>query len=124
MLMWKPVVATSACALPMDVCMHGAEAEASTSIPASKTLFWRPAAGRLWFPVAAAIRPQRRASGQKIRSDFPELQISSEGSGIGPKEAYCQGNLNGGGKLLHIHTSTGNIELLKRTVSVSDRSPR
>jgi len=64
------------------------------------------------------------ASGQKIRSDFPELQISSEGSGIGPKEAYCQGNLNGGGKLLHIHTSAGNIELLKRTVSVSDRSPR
>lgn len=59
------------------------------------------------------------ASGQKIRSEFPGLQISSEGSEWA-KETYCQGNLNGGGRVLHIHTSTGNIELLKRTASVSD----
>jgi hypothetical protein len=77
--------------------------------------------GDLPVTVRAAID---MASGQKIYSEFPELQVSSEGPDFGPKETYCLGNLNGGGKVLHIHTSTGNIELLKRTIAMSDRRPR
>jgi DUF4097 and DUF4098 domain-containing protein YvlB len=80
---------------------------------------------RVYLPENLPVTVQAAidmASGQKIRSEFPSLQISSEGSG--PGEAWCTGNINGGGKVLHIHTSTGNIELLKRTVSVSDRNPR
>ena len=77
--------------------------------------------GNLPVTVQAAID---MASGQKIRSDFPSLQISYEGSGWGPKETYCQGDLNGGGRVLHIHTSTGNIELLKHTASLNDRNPK
>lgn len=79
---------------------------------------------RVYLPenLAVTIRAAiDMASGQKIHSDFPGLQISSEGPGWG---TYCTGNLNGGGKGLRIHTSTGNIELLKRTASVSDRNPR
>ena len=82
---------------------------------------------RVYLPADLPVTVQAAidmASWQKIRSEFPELQISSEGPDFGPKEAYCQGNLNGGGKVLHIHTSTGSIELLKRTVSTSDRRPR
>jgi len=64
------------------------------------------------------------AAGQKIHSDFPGLQVSYEGAGWGPKPSYCEGNLNGGGRVLHIHTSTGNIELLKLTASANDHNPR
>ncbi|HZR27867.1 MAG TPA: DUF4097 family beta strand repeat-containing protein [Terriglobales bacterium] len=81
---------------------------------------------RVYLPEDLPVTVQAAidmASGQRIHSEFPSLQISSEGPGWA-KETYCQGNINGGGKVLHIHTSTGNIELLKRTVSVSDRNPR
>jgi hypothetical protein len=46
-----------------------------------------------------------------IRSDFDELKISKPTSGsIGPREVYADGSLNGGGPVLHVHTTTGNIE--------------
>lgn len=48
------------------------------------------------------------ARGEGIHSDFPELKITSSGS-MGPREAYAEGSLYGGGPLLHVHTSTGNI---------------
>jgi DUF4097 and DUF4098 domain-containing protein YvlB len=82
---------------------------------------------RVYIPenLAVTIRAAiDMASGQKIHSDFSALQISSEGPDFGPKETFCEGNLNGGGKMLQIHTSTGNIMLLKRTASANDRNPR
>lgn len=48
------------------------------------------------------------ARGDGIRSDFPELKITNSGD-VGPREAYAEGSLNGGGPVLHVHTSTGNI---------------
>ena len=51
------------------------------------------------------------ATGHSIRSDFPEVRITSEGSDYGPREIYGQGAINGGGPLLKIRTTSGNIEL-------------
>jgi DUF4097 and DUF4098 domain-containing protein YvlB len=46
--------------------------------------------------------------GEGIHSDFPELKIVSSSS-VGPREAYAEGSLYGGGPLLHVHTSAGSI---------------
>jgi DUF4097 and DUF4098 domain-containing protein YvlB len=46
--------------------------------------------------------------GEGIHSDFPELKIVSSSS-MGPREAYAEGSLYGGGPVLHVHTSTGTI---------------
>jgi len=54
------------------------------------------------------------AFGHKIRSDFPELKITSEGGEYGPKTMYAEGNLNGGGPGLKVMTNLGNIEFRKR----------
>ena len=53
------------------------------------------------------------AMGHKIKSDFPELKITSEGGNWGPKEIFAVGQINGGGPLLKISTTLGNIELRK-----------
>ena len=46
-----------------------------------------------------------------IHSELPGLRISSEGD-YGPREVSAEGNLNGGGPLLKLHTSTGKIQLI------------
>jgi DUF4097 and DUF4098 domain-containing protein YvlB len=46
--------------------------------------------------------------GEGIQSDFPELKIVSSNA-VGTREAYAEGSLYGGGPLLHVHTTTGNI---------------
>jgi hypothetical protein len=53
------------------------------------------------------------AQGHKIRSDFPELKVTSEGGEWGPKEVYASGQINGGGPILKLHTTLGNIEVRK-----------
>ena len=50
------------------------------------------------------------ANGHQIRSEFPDLKISSEGGNYGPKNYYAQGALNGGGPVLRVRTMSGNIE--------------
>lgn len=50
------------------------------------------------------------ASGKGIRSDFPELKISTEGGDFGPKTMYADGVLNGGGPMLKVRTTIGQIE--------------
>jgi hypothetical protein len=50
------------------------------------------------------------ANGHQIRSDFPDLKITTDGGNYGPKNYYAQGSLNGGGALLRVHTMSGNIE--------------
>jgi hypothetical protein len=49
------------------------------------------------------------ASGHRILSDFPEIKVSSEGGQWGPKLVTAEGNLNGGGPVLKVRTSMGNI---------------
>jgi hypothetical protein len=54
------------------------------------------------------------ANGHKIISDFQELKITSDGGDYGPRTIYGNGPINGGGPLLKLSTSNGNI-ILKRT---------
>lgn len=51
------------------------------------------------------------AGGHHIRSDFPELKITSQGGEYGPRSTYAEGRLNGGGPTLRIRTTSGDIEL-------------
>ena len=47
-----------------------------------------------------------------IHSDLPGIRIQSEGSDYGPREMFAEGNLNGGGPMLKLHTSTGKIQFI------------
>lgn len=47
-------------------------------------------------------------SGSGIHSDFPELKITSSGQ-YGPKAMYAEGALNGGGPMLRVRTTIGQI---------------
>jgi len=53
------------------------------------------------------------ANGHHIRSDFPEIQVSSEGGEYGPKTVTAEGSLNGGGPVLKVRTTTGDIRILR-----------
>jgi hypothetical protein len=60
--------------------------------------------------VAISIRAEiELANGHTIRTDFPDLHISTEGGNWGPKTVRAEGSLNGGGPLLKVQTNTGNI---------------
>ncbi len=49
------------------------------------------------------------ANGHRITSEFPDIHVSSEGGQWGPKTYTAEGKLNGGGPILKVHTSTGDI---------------
>jgi hypothetical protein len=53
------------------------------------------------------------AFGHKITSDFGDLKTSSEGGQWGPKTIYAEEVLNGGGPLLKVRTTIGNIFIRK-----------
>jgi DUF4097 and DUF4098 domain-containing protein YvlB len=61
--------------------------------------------------VRAAVEAARSYG---IRSEFGELKISSPTANLGPREFYAEGNLNGGGPILHVHTTAGNIEIKRQ----------
>lgn len=61
----------------------------------------------LGLNIRAAVEVSR---GYGIRSEFGELKISSPTHDVGPREVYAEGSLNGGGPVLHVHTTAGNIE--------------
>jgi DUF4097 and DUF4098 domain-containing protein YvlB len=48
-------------------------------------------------------------NGHRITSDFPDLHIRSEGDQWGPKTISAEGKLNGGGPVLKVRTTTGDI---------------
>ncbi len=50
------------------------------------------------------------ANGKGIVSAFPGLAITSEGGNYGPKSMYGEGQLNGGGPILRVRTTIGQIE--------------
>jgi DUF4097 and DUF4098 domain-containing protein YvlB len=71
-------------------------------------------AGDITVYIASDVAINVRASvdmgnGHRITSDFQDIHVSSEGGGYGPKELTAEGRLNGGGPLLKVHTSTGDI---------------
>jgi len=49
------------------------------------------------------------ASGHTISSDFPQIRVLSEGGQWGPKQVSAEGSLNGGGPVLKVRTTMGNI---------------
>ena len=51
------------------------------------------------------------ATGQGIMSALPGLAITSEGGNYGPKSMYAEGQLNGGGPILRVRTTIGQIDI-------------
>lgn len=71
-------------------------------------------AGDITVYLAANMRVTLRASieaasGHRIVSDFPEIRVSSEGGQWEPKLVSAEGSLNGGGPVLKVRTTMGNI---------------
>jgi len=60
--------------------------------------------------VAISIRASvDLGSGHRISSDFSDIHIQSEGGQWGPKTLTAEGTLNGGGPVLKVRTTTGDI---------------
>lgn len=51
------------------------------------------------------------ANGHNIHTDFSEIRVSSEGGDYEPKTVTAEGNLNGGGPVLKVRTTTGDITI-------------
>lgn len=60
--------------------------------------------------LAISIRAEVEVStGHGIRSEFPDIHVSSEGGQWVPKTVTAEGQLNGGGPVLKVRTNSGNI---------------
>jgi DUF4097 and DUF4098 domain-containing protein YvlB len=72
-------------------------------------------AGDITVYVAANVKLSIRASievanGHRIQSEFPEIRITTEGGDdYGSKTVTAEGDLNGGGPVLKVRTTTGDI---------------
>jgi DUF4097 and DUF4098 domain-containing protein YvlB len=71
-------------------------------------------AGDITVYIAADVAVSVRASvelgnGHHIRSDFPDIHIASEGNPWEAKTLHAEGSLNGGGPVLKVRTTTGDI---------------
>jgi DUF4097 and DUF4098 domain-containing protein YvlB len=71
-------------------------------------------AGDITVYIANDVAINVRASvdmgnGHHITSDFSDILIASEGDKWGPKTLTAEGKLNGGGPILKVHTSSGDI---------------
>jgi DUF4097 and DUF4098 domain-containing protein YvlB len=72
------------------------------------------AAGDITVYLAPNVNISVRASievanGHSIRSDFPDIRVTTEGGDYGPKTLTAEGSLNGGGPVLKVRTTTGDI---------------
>ncbi len=72
------------------------------------------AAGDITVYIASDVALSVRASvdlgnGHHITSDFPDIHIASEGNQWGPRTLNAEGKLNGGGPVLKVRTTTGDI---------------
>jgi DUF4097 and DUF4098 domain-containing protein YvlB len=72
------------------------------------------AAGDITVYIAADVAVSVRASvdlgnGHHITSDFADIHVKSEGDQWGPRTLNAEGNLNGGGAVLKVRTTTGDI---------------
>lgn len=72
------------------------------------------AAGDITVYIAPNVAVNVRANvdlgnGHHITSEFPEIHVHSEGDQWGPKTLSADGMLNGGGPLLKVRTTTGDI---------------
>lgn len=63
-------------------------------------------ASDLAISIRAAIE---LANGHNIHTDFSDIHVATEGGQWGPKTVTAEGQLNGGGPVLKVRTSSGNI---------------
>ena len=75
-------------------------------------------AGDITVYIASDVAINVRASvdmgtGHRISSDFSDIRVHSEGDQWGPKTLTAEGKLNGGGPLVKVHTSSGDICIRK-----------
>jgi hypothetical protein len=71
-------------------------------------------AGDITVYIASDVALSVRASvdlgnGHHITSDFPDIHIASEGDKWGPRTLSADGKLNGGGPMLKVRTTSGDI---------------
>src|SRR5580698_9633969 len=71
-------------------------------------------AGDIMVYVAPNVKLSIRASievsnGHRIESEFPEIKVTTEGEEDGSKTVTAEGDLNGGGPVLKVRTTTGDI---------------
>ena len=71
-------------------------------------------AGDITIYLAADVAVSVRASvdmgnGHHITSEFSDIHVANEGNQWGPKTLTAEGNLNGGGPVLKVRTTTGDI---------------
>jgi hypothetical protein len=71
-------------------------------------------AGDVTVYIASDVAISVRASvdlgnGHHITSDFPDIHIAGEGDQWGPRTLNAEGKLNGGGPVLKVRTTTGDI---------------
>jgi DUF4097 and DUF4098 domain-containing protein YvlB len=71
-------------------------------------------AGDITVYIAPDVAISVRASvdlgnGHHITSDFPDIHVASEGDKWGPRTLNAEGKLNGGGPVLKVRTTTGDI---------------
>ena len=64
------------------------------------------------------------ANGHSIRSDFSEIRVTTEGGDWGPKTVTAEGKLNGGGPVLKVRTTTGDISFLGQPLELFSSSGR
>jgi len=57
--------------------------------------------------------------GPGISSEFPEIKITAEGGKYGPKSMFAEGTLNGGGPVLKVRTTIGQIEFHRTNTAMS-----
>ena len=72
------------------------------------------AAGDITVYIAPDVAISVRASvdlgnGHRITSDFSDIHVRNEGDNYGPRTITAEGRLNGGGPLLKVRTTTGDI---------------
>lgn len=71
-------------------------------------------AGDITVYVAPSVKLSIRASievanGHRIESEFSEIRVTTEGGDFGSKTVTAEGDLNGGGPVLKVRTTTGDI---------------
>ena len=71
-------------------------------------------AGDITVYIAADVAISVRATvdlgnGHHITSEFPDIHVASEGDKWGPRTLSAEGRLNGGGPVLKVRTTTGDI---------------
>jgi hypothetical protein len=87
----------------------GAFTDSRLETPAGDIVVYIP--DNLGVNIRAAVEVPQDSG---ISSDFPELRITRSNEKWGPREAFAEGSLNGGGPVLHVHTTNGHIEFKRK----------